>query len=89
MSKIRVEICSGTACYVLGGSEILQVATCLPKKLATKVQISGVMCLDLCKNCDDQLKPPFVRINGKIFSPKNPKDFIRMVQEEVEANDTE
>lgn len=64
---INVSICTGTACYVMGASEILLLKEALPENLKDKVEITGLTCLEKCKD-NKHDKAPFVQINGKIFS---------------------
>lgn len=65
--KIKVSICTGTACYVMGGSEILVIEDSLPKNLKDIVEIEGITCLEKCKN-SVYGKPPFVLVNDQIIS---------------------
>lgn len=66
MKKIKVSICTGTACFVMGASEIMLLEEELPPDLRDMVEIEGVTCLDLCKNAECG-KAPFVRINDEIL----------------------
>jgi iron-hydrogenase subunit alpha len=61
-SKLKIEICVGTTCYLLGASELQSLENFIPEKLRSKVDICGVTCLELCKN-ENYGKAPFVRIN--------------------------
>lgn len=61
-SKLKVEICVGTTCYLLGASELQNLESFIPEELKSKVDICGVTCLELCKN-ENYGKAPFVRIN--------------------------
>ncbi len=46
---IRVVICAGTACHVMGGSELFLVKERLEPALRDRVVIEGETCLDLCR----------------------------------------
>ncbi|NLM00908.1 MAG: hypothetical protein GX220_05590 [Treponema sp.] len=63
---IKVSICTGTACFVMGASELLLMAEKLPANLQGKVEFEGITCLGKCKTteCD---KAPFVLINGEVM----------------------
>ena len=50
MKKIKVSICTGTTCYVMGASELLLLEELLPEELKDKVEIEGVTCLEKCKS---------------------------------------
>ena len=42
MKKIKVSICTGTACFVMGASEILLLEENLSPEVAQYVEIEGV-----------------------------------------------
>jgi NADH:ubiquinone oxidoreductase subunit E len=62
--RIRVTICCGTACYVLGGSELLELAERLPAALKNRVDIDGSPCLGLCKGLR-AVERPFALVDGE------------------------
>ncbi len=70
MEKIKVVICTGTACFVMGGSELLTLDDHLPEMYADRVQIEGTGCLDYCKDIEKG-KSPFVVVNGHVISEAN------------------
>lgn len=65
MEKIKVEICVGTTCFVLGSSALQDLENYLPEELRERVDITGANCLGLCKNAHFG-DAPFVRINDDI-----------------------
>lgn len=67
MEKIKVTICTGTACFVMGASEIMLLEENLPPELKDKVEIEGVTCMEECKNSLNG-KAPFVRVNNELLS---------------------
>ncbi len=68
MDKIcRVTVCTGTACFVMGGAEILALEDRLPQDLRGRVILEGMACLGLCKDRKGG-HPPFVRIDGEILA---------------------
>lgn len=63
MDKIKVEICCGTACYLLGAARLVELESLLPAELKDRVEIEAKACLGLCN--DDSLGgAPYVRVNG-------------------------
>ena len=64
MEKIHVSICTGTSCYVMGGSELLLLEEYLTPEQRGRVELKGVSCLDLCRD-GKHGKAPFVKINGQ------------------------
>ncbi len=67
MEKINIKICTGTACYVMGGANILMLEDFIPQDVKDFVHIEGSTCLEYCKNAELG-KPPFVKINDKLIS---------------------
>lgn len=78
MNKIKVSICTGTACYVMGASEILLLEEELPAELKNKVEIEGITCFDKCKNAQCG-KAPFVKVNDEVIPNAN----LQMVLEKI------
>ncbi len=63
--KITVQICSGTACYVMGGAELLSISEHLTPDELEQVDIKGIMCLGLCENYNPNT--PYVKIDDEII----------------------
>ena len=82
--KIKVVICTGTACFVMGGSEILLLEEHLPEHLKGKVQITGTTCLDYCHD-DANGNAPFVEINGVAMSEANVPKVITYLEELIKS----
>jgi NADH:ubiquinone oxidoreductase subunit E len=68
--KVKVKICTGTTCYVMGASDILTLADDKSETFLDKVEVLGVPCLDLCMH-SEKGRAPFVRINDDIISEAN------------------
>lgn len=82
--KIKVVICSGTACYVMGASDILLLEEELPQSLRERVDIEGVTCLGYCK--DSKVgKAPFVTINGEVMQAATLPKVMARIRELVDA----
>lgn len=63
MDTLRVEICCGTACYLLGAAKMMDIENDLPESCRARVEIEAKTCLELCER--DQLGgAPYVRFNG-------------------------
>ncbi len=65
MKKIDVEICFGTACFVMGGAQLQDLEAELDSELKEMVNIIPQNCMDLCGN-DMYRKAPFARIDGEV-----------------------
>lgn len=78
MEKIKVSICTGTACFVMGASELMLLEEELPPELKDKVEVEGITCFEVCKNASCG-KAPFVQINGETV----PQATIPVVLEKI------
>lgn len=61
--KIKVEICLGTTCYVLGSFRLSALEERLPDDLKARVEVVGSPCLNACRD-RNYGNAPFVRIGG-------------------------
>lgn len=84
-SKIKVRICTGTACFVMGGSELLLLEDNLPDNLRGLVEISGTTCMDFCKDSENG-KSPFAEIDGVVVSEASLHKVISYIEEIVTSN---
>lgn len=82
--KIKVIICSGTACYVMGASEILLLEESLPEELKSRVEIEGATCLGFCKDSKNG-KAPFVSVNGELIAGATLPNVLMKIQECADA----
>ncbi len=67
MEKIKVTICTGTTCFVMGAGDLLAIGDHLGDDLKDKIELSGSTCLDLCKNGQFG-KAPFAKVNETIIA---------------------
>ena len=79
--KHKVTICTGTACYVLGGADLLLLSEYLPAKIARDVEITGTPCLGFCHG-DAAGKPPFALVDGKAMSSASVQSIVDRLTEE-------
>ena len=82
MKKIKVSICTGAACYVMGASELLLLEEMLPENLKDKVEIEGVTCLERCKNTGiEKNKAPFVLVDGELIESATVQSVLAKIEE--------
>ena len=80
-SKIKVEICVGTTCFILGASELQEIEQFLPDDLRDRVEICGSPCLGFCRQRNDG-QAPFVRItHDTVVSHATIESVIAKLQE--------
>ena len=81
METIKVEICCGTACYLLGAASLMTLEDDLPAGLRGKVEVEARTCLGLCEK-DNLGTAPYVRINGaETMSQATPEKVIARLAE--------
>ncbi len=70
MRKIEIEICCGTACYLLGGSELMRIEEFIPEAWRGRIEVTAVPCMS---NCESHAlgRAPFVRVDGETFGNAN------------------
>jgi len=64
---VKVIVCSGTACYVMGGSELLLLEEHIPAKWQGLVEIEGSPCLGFCKD-KKVAKAPYAKVDEEVIS---------------------
>lgn len=76
--KIKVKICVGTRCYVMGNHELKDIKEQLPDDLKDKVYVEGSVCLG-CDISKQKPQPPYVEIDGELL----PKASLERVVEKL------
>lgn len=84
MKKIKVTVCTGTACFVMGASELMLLKEKLPEELKDKVEVSGCTCMNECKG-DKNGRPPYVKIEDEVLHGANMPDIIARLTEIAEG----
>lgn len=67
MNKVKVVICTGTTCYVMGGAGLMGLREDISEDIADHVEITGSTCLELCKN-EQYRSAPFAKVNDIVIS---------------------
>lgn len=81
MDKVKVEICCGTACYLLGAEKLMNIEESLPEECRGKVEIEARTCLDLCER-DNLGGAPYVRFNeSEIMAQATPEKVLKRIAE--------
>ena len=81
MDKVKVEICCGTACYLLGAANLMSIEDDLPAELRGKVEVEARTCLELCEK-ENLGGAPYVRINDtEIMAQATPEKLTARIGE--------
>lgn len=87
--KVSVRICVGTACFVQGGADLLLYNDFLDPVVLANCEIEGISCLEMCKHVSPgsskDPKPPFVKINDKVYGDVTQERFCKLLAEAVNA----
>ena len=85
MNTIKVEICCGTACYLLGAAKMMNIEDQISEECRGRVDIEAKTCLELCER-DNLGGAPYVRFNGsEIMSQATPEKVLARTRELVEG----
>ena len=85
MNTIKVEICCGTACYLLGAAKMMNIEDQISEECRVRVDIEAKTCLELCER-DNLGGAPYVRFNGsEIMSQATPEKVLARIRELVEG----
>lgn len=76
--KINLQVCSGTACFVMGGSDLLSIFDFLQPEDQQHVQLSAIPCFEHCRNGND-LRPPFVVIDEVVYDKMSINNLVSIL----------
>ena len=65
--KVKVKLCVGTACHLMGAADLVTIEEFFDDYLKANVEVSWVACMDYCRE-ESKGKPPFVLINEELMS---------------------
>lgn len=85
MERIKIEICCGTACYLLGAANMMNIEEQIPADWRDKVEVEAKTCLELCER-ENLGGAPYVRINGsEIMAQATPEKLLTRIGELIEG----
>lgn len=79
MEKVKIVICAGTTCYLMGAANLQMLEDHLDPELRDMVEIEGSRCLGYCKN-DHYADAPCVSINGEVMSPSSLPQILERIR---------
>lgn len=83
MNRIRVRICMGTACYVMGSAQLQRLDEALDDDMHDAVQIEGVRCLGLCQKTGHG-RPPFVTVGDECIADADMETVLEALRRHLE-----
>lgn len=85
MRKVEVNICTGTTCYILGGSRYLMLSDNLTDEVLSRVNIIGSPCMGYCNSEGPKRKLPCITIGGTTYHGLSLDQVVKTVSEAVAA----
>jgi len=85
MEQIKVNVCMGTTCFVMGGSNLQELYDIIPQKYDDRVKIIGRPCLKLCSDNGEYSKAPYVQIGEEIIEEATIEKVIECIDRKLEG----
>lgn len=84
MEKIKVKICAGTSCFVMGAAQIQSLEFNAPADIADKIEIIEQRCMNLCKNITTKYnRGPFVYVNDELIEEATYEKVVDKIREAI------
>ncbi len=81
MDKIKVKICVGTTCHLMGSHALVTMIEELPSWMKEKIEFSYSPCFEVCNR---GAQPPIVEINGEYMEDVTPDKLREKLEELLE-----
>lgn len=82
MKKVKIKICCGTSCFVMGAAQIQVLEFSPPADIADKIEIEESRCMNLCKDTTAKYnRGPFVMVNDEVIEEANFEKVVNKVRE--------
>lgn len=78
MDKIKITICLGTTCHLMGSSHLQNILEDLPSSLINHVEIKWARCLGYCNS--EKHQAPFVLVNDELLPEATLPGIIEKVE---------
>ncbi len=84
MKPIKVRICLGTTCHVMGASESQLLPELLPAEWRDRVEVTGASCLG---HCQDRKygKAPYAEIDGEVVAAATVQTLLAKLEARLRA----
>ena len=83
MGNISVKVCTGTTCFVMGGSNLQELNEIIPQKYGDKVELSAANCLGLCSINWEYSKAPYVKVNEEVVSEATAEKVLEEIERQL------
>lgn len=79
MAVVKLEICVGSACYLLGAQDLIEMIEDLPADIRAKIDLRGSSCLKACG------KGPNIRVNDELISGVTPEKLMEIIKNNCQS----
>lgn len=83
MAKIKVKVCLGTTCFVMGGSNLQELNDIIPEKYGDKVEVSAANCLGLCSINWEYSKAPYVKVDEEVVTEATVEKVLEVIDRKL------
>ncbi len=85
MKKIKVRICVGTSCFVMGSAQIQSLEFNAPSDIADEIEIVEERCMNLCKDLTRQRnRGPFVYVDDELVEEATYEKVVAKIREKLQ-----
>lgn len=82
--KIKVRICVGTSCFVMGAAQIQSLEFNAPADIADQIEIIEERCMNLCKDIKSKYnRGPFVFVNEELIEEASYEKVVAKIREKI------
>ena len=89
MEKIKVKICAGTACFVMGAPQVQALEFSAPADIADKIEIVEVRCMNHCHKGQGYNKGPYVEVNDELIEEATMEKVVAKIREFIAKEENE
>ena len=85
MKKIKVRICVGTSCFVMGSAQIQSLEFNAPADIADNIEIVEERCMSLCKDITRKRnRGPFVYVDDELVEEATYEKVVAKIREKLQ-----
>lgn len=89
MEKIKVKLCAGTACFVMGAPQIQTLEFAAPEDIADKIEVIEVRCMNYCNKNKGYNKGPYVEVNNELIEEATFEKVVAKIRELIAKEESE
>ena len=86
MEKIKVQICLGTTCFVMGAVDLQNMSEKLSARFGEKIEVTAVTCLGACSEKSFFAKAPFVKVGDVLIGEADFDKVVAQVERQLGEN---